>query len=140
MIELFHERIAERAADIFALTEKPDKVSKCCRTSRRLERGAPRREGKEPVKKAKAEKNAKTSRRNLMAAISAAHHRARPLINALGSAVGKPRPGCWRGITVRLRLPGRHEGGQCQRRTGKPGRRRRVVAEPFTISSTSRTM
>ncbi len=64
MIELFHEKgLLKEPADIFALTEKPQKVSKVCRASRRTQRGRRAAEGKEPVKAAKKRKSAKTSGR-----------------------------------------------------------------------------
>ncbi len=88
MIELFHEKgLLKQPADIFALTEKPEKVSKVLAEHRAAlseERRAA--EGKEPVKKAKAEKEREDKVvENLMAAIE----RRRTigldrLINALG--------------------------------------------------------
>ena len=88
MIELFHgEGLLKEPADIFALTEKPEKVSEVLAEHRALlseERRAA--EGKEPVKtKAKKEDREDKVVENLMAAI--AHRRAIPLnrlINALG--------------------------------------------------------
>jgi DNA ligase (NAD+) len=72
MIELFHgEGLLKEPADIFALTEKPDKVSKVLAEHRAAlseERRAA--EGKEPVKKAKTEKEREDKVvENLMAAI-----------------------------------------------------------------------
>jgi len=88
MIELFHDRgLLKEPADIFALTDKPEKVSKVLAEHRAAlseERRAA--EGKEPVKKAKAEKDREDKVvENLMAAIE----RRRTigldrLINALG--------------------------------------------------------
>jgi len=88
MIELFHEKgLLKEPADIFALTEKPEKVSKVLAEHRAAlseERRAA--EGKEPVKKAKKEKDREDKVvENLMAAIE----RRRTigldrLINALG--------------------------------------------------------
>ena len=88
MIELFHEKgLLKEPADIFALTEKPEKVSKVLAEHRAAlseERRAA--EGKEPVKKAKTEKEREDKVvENLMAAIE----RRRTigldrLINALG--------------------------------------------------------
>ena len=72
MIELFHEKgLLKEPADIFALTEKPEKVSKVLaehRAALSQERRAA--EGKEPVKKAKSEKEREDKVvENLMAAI-----------------------------------------------------------------------
>jgi len=88
MIELFHDKgLLKEPADIFALTDKPEKVSKVLAAHRAAlseERRAA--EGKEPVKKAKAEKEREDKVvENLMAAIE----RRRTigldrLINALG--------------------------------------------------------
>ncbi|HEX3755979.1 MAG TPA: NAD-dependent DNA ligase LigA [Rhizomicrobium sp.] len=88
MIELFHdEGLLTEPADIFALTEKPEKVSRILaghRAALSEERRAA--EGKEPVKKAKKEKEREDKVvENLMAAI--AHRRIiglDRLINALG--------------------------------------------------------
>ena len=88
MIELFHEKgLLKEPADIFALTEKPGKVSKVL-SEHRAVLSEERRvaEGKEPVKKAKIEKEKEYKVvENLMAAIE----RRRTigldrLINALG--------------------------------------------------------
>jgi DNA ligase (NAD+) len=88
MIELFHEKgLLKEPADIFALTEKPDKVSKVL-AEHRAALSEERRvaEGKEPVKKAKSEKEREDKVvENLMTAIE----RRRTigldrLINALG--------------------------------------------------------
>jgi len=88
MIELFHDKgLLKEPADIFALTDKPEKVSKVLAAHRAAlseERRAA--EGKEPIKKAKAEKEREDKVvENLMAAIE----RRRTigldrLINALG--------------------------------------------------------
>jgi DNA ligase (NAD+) len=89
MIELFHEKgLLKQPADIFALTEKPEKVSEVLAEHRAAlseERRAT--EGKEPVKKAAKKKDDKEDKvvENLMAAIE----RRRTigldrLINALG--------------------------------------------------------
>jgi DNA ligase (NAD+) len=89
MIELFHDKgLLKEPADIFALTEKPEKVSKILAEHRATlseERRAA--EGKEPVKKAAKKKDDKEDKvvENLMAAIE----RRRTigldrLINALG--------------------------------------------------------
>jgi len=88
MIELFHDKgLLKEPADIFALTEKPQKVSKVLAEHRAAlseERRAA--EGKEPIKKAKSEKEREDKVvENLMAAIE----RRRTigldrLINALG--------------------------------------------------------
>src|SRR5215475_2872028 len=88
MIELFHEKgLLKEPADIFALTDKPEKVSKVLAAHRAAlseERRAA--EGKEPVKKDKKEKEREDKVvENLMAAIE----RRRTigldrLINALG--------------------------------------------------------
>ncbi len=88
MIELFHEKgLLKEPADIFALTQKPEKVSKILAEHRATlseERRAA--EGKEPVRKPKAEKEKEDKVvENLMAAIE----RRRiigldRLINALG--------------------------------------------------------
>ncbi|HWU56644.1 MAG TPA: NAD-dependent DNA ligase LigA [Rhizomicrobium sp.] len=88
MIELFHDKgLLKEPADIFALTEKPARVSKVLAEHRAAlseERRAA--EGKEPVRKAKAEKEREDKVvENLMAAIE----RRRTigldrLINALG--------------------------------------------------------
>jgi DNA ligase (NAD+) len=72
MIELFHDKgLLKEPADIFALTEKPEKVSKVLAEHRAAlseERRAA--EGKEPVKKAKSEKEREDKVvENLMAAI-----------------------------------------------------------------------
>jgi DNA ligase (NAD+) len=88
MIELFHEKgLLKEPADIFALTEKPEKVSKVLaqhRASLSEERRAA--EGKDPVKtKAKKEDREDKVVENLMAAIE--HRRTIGLdrfINALG--------------------------------------------------------
>ncbi len=89
MIELFHGKgLLKQPADIFALTEKPEKVSKILAEHRaalsEVRRAA---EGKEPVKKAAKKKDDKEDKvvENLMAAIE----RRRTigldrLINALG--------------------------------------------------------
>ena len=88
MIELFHDKgLLKEPADIFALTEKPEKVSKVLAEHRALlseERRAA--EGKDPVKsKAKKEDREDKVVENLMAAIE--RRRTIPLdrlINALG--------------------------------------------------------
>ena len=88
MIELFHDKgLLKEPADIFALTEKPEKVSKVLAEHRAAlseERRAA--EGKEPVKtKAKKEDREDKVVENLTAAIE--HRRTIPLdrlINALG--------------------------------------------------------
>ncbi|MGZ5926254.1 MAG: NAD-dependent DNA ligase LigA, partial [Rhizomicrobium sp.] len=88
MIELFHEKgLLKEPADIFALTEKPEKVSKVLAEHRAAlseERRAA--EGKEPVKaKGKKEEREDKVVENLMAAIE--RRRTIPLdrlINALG--------------------------------------------------------
>jgi DNA ligase (NAD+) len=88
MIELFHEKgLLKEPADIFALTDKPAKVSKVLAEHRAAlaeERRAA--EGKEPVKKAKAEKEREDKVvDNLMAAIEARRTIGLDrLINALG--------------------------------------------------------
>ncbi len=88
MIELFHEKgLLREPADIFALTEKPEQVSKVLAEHRaRLSEERRAAEGKEPAKKPKKEKEREDKLgENLMAAIE------RPrtvsldrLINALG--------------------------------------------------------
>ncbi|HEX4636346.1 MAG TPA: NAD-dependent DNA ligase LigA [Rhizomicrobium sp.] len=88
MIELFHEKgLLNEPADIFALTQKPEKVSKVLAEHRAVlseERRAA--EGKEPVKKPKSEKEREDKVvENLMTAIE--RRRTIPLdrlINALG--------------------------------------------------------
>ncbi|MEP6829068.1 MAG: NAD-dependent DNA ligase LigA [Rhizomicrobium sp.] len=88
MIELFHDKgLLKEPADIFALIEKPEKVSKVLAEHRAAlseERRAA--EGKDPVKtKAKKEDREDKVVENLMAAIE--HRRTIPLdrlINALG--------------------------------------------------------
>ena len=88
MIELFHEKgLLKEPADIFALTEKPDKVSKVLADHRAAlseERRAA--EGKDPVKtKAKKEEREDKVVENLMAAIEARRKIGLDrLINALG--------------------------------------------------------
>lgn len=88
MIELFHDKgLLKEPADIFALTEKPDKVSKVLAEHRALlseERRAA--EGKEPVR-AKAKKAEREDKvvENLMAAIERRRTVSLDrLINALG--------------------------------------------------------
>ena len=88
MIELFHEKgLLKEPADIFALTEKPGKVSNVLAEHRAAlseERRAA--EGKEPVKtKAKKEEREDKVVENLMAAIEARRKTGLDrLINALG--------------------------------------------------------
>jgi DNA ligase (NAD+) len=88
MIELFHEKgLLKEPADIFALTEKPEKVSKVLAQQRAsLSEGRRAAEGKDPVKtKAKKEDREDKVVENLMAAIE--HRRTIGLdrfINALG--------------------------------------------------------
>jgi len=88
MIELFHEKgLLKEPADIFALTEKPEKVSKVLAEHRAAlseERRAA--EGKDPVKaKAKKEEREDKVVENLMAAIEARRNIGLDrLINALG--------------------------------------------------------
>jgi DNA ligase (NAD+) len=88
MIELFHDKgLLKEPADIFALTEKPEKVSKVLAEHRAaLSEGRRAAEGKDPVKiKAKKEDREDKVVENLMAAIE--HRRTIPLdrlINALG--------------------------------------------------------
>jgi DNA ligase (NAD+) len=89
MIELFHEKgLLKQPADIFALTEKPEKVSKVLAEHRAAlseERRAA--EGKEPVKKAKKKEEDREDKvvENLMAAIEARRKIGLDrLINALG--------------------------------------------------------
>ncbi len=88
MIELFHDKgLLKEPADIFALTEKPEKVSKVLAEHRAaLSEERRTAEGKEPVKtKAKKEDREDKVVENLMAAIE--HRRTIPLdrlINALG--------------------------------------------------------
>jgi DNA ligase (NAD+) len=89
MIELFHDKgLLKEPADIFALTEKPEKVSKILAEHRAAlseERRAA--EGKDPVKKAKKKEEEREDKvvDNLMVAIE---HRRKigldRLINALG--------------------------------------------------------
>ena len=88
MIELFHDKgLLKEPADIFALTQKPQKVSKVL-AEHRAQLSEERREalGKSPAKKAKKEKEREDKVvENLMAAI--ARRRSVPLdrlINALG--------------------------------------------------------
>jgi DNA ligase (NAD+) len=88
MIELFHDKgLLKEPADIFALTQKPEKVSKVL-TEHRAQLSEERREalGMAPVKKAKKEKEREDKVvENLMAAIE--RRRTVPLdrlINALG--------------------------------------------------------
>jgi DNA ligase (NAD+) len=88
MIELFHEKgLLKEPADIFALTEKPEKVSKAL-TAHRAALSEERRaaEGKEPVKtKAKKEEREDKVVENLVAAIEARRTIGLDrLINALG--------------------------------------------------------
>jgi DNA ligase (NAD+) len=88
MIELFHEKgLLKEPADIFALTEKPDKVSKVLADHRAaLSEGRRAAEGKDPVKNKKKDEDREDKVvENLMAAIE----RRRTigldrLINALG--------------------------------------------------------
>jgi DNA ligase (NAD+) len=88
MIELFHDKgLLKEPADIFALTEKPNKVSKVLAAHRATlseERRAA--EGKEPVKAAKKEKDREDKVvANLMAGIEARRTIGLDrLINALG--------------------------------------------------------
>jgi DNA ligase (NAD+) len=88
MIELFHEKgLLKEPADIFALTEKPDKVSKVLAEHRAaLSEGRRAAEGKDPVKaKAKKEEREDKVVENLMAAIEARRKIGLDrLINALG--------------------------------------------------------
>ncbi len=135
MIELFHDKgLLNEPADIFALTEKPEKVSKVL-AEHRAALSEERREalGKEPVKaKAKKEDREDKVVENLMAAIE----RRRKIsldrfINALGIRhVGE----------TTARLIARHyrtldaflagdEGGQCARGTGSLEGIGGVVAE-----------
>ncbi|HWY62517.1 MAG TPA: NAD-dependent DNA ligase LigA [Rhizomicrobium sp.] len=88
MIELFHDKgLLKEPADIFALTGKPDKVSKIL-SEHRAQLSEERRaaEGKEPVKtKAKKEDREDKVVENLMAAIEARRKIGLDrLINALG--------------------------------------------------------
>ena len=89
MIELFHDKgLLKEPADIFALTEKPEKVSKILSEHRAAlseERRAA--EGKEPVKKAKKKEEEREDKvvENLMTAIEARRKIGLDrLINALG--------------------------------------------------------
>ena len=89
MIELFHEKgLLKQPADIFALTKKPEKVSKVLAEHRAAlseERRAA--EGKEPVKKAKKKEEEREDKvvENLMAAIERRRKIGLDrLINALG--------------------------------------------------------
>jgi DNA ligase (NAD+) len=92
MIELFHDKgLLKEPADIFALTEKPEKVSKVLAEHRaQLSEDRRAAEGKAPVRKAKKEPKKEKEREdkvvaNLMAAIE--RRRTIPLdrfINALG--------------------------------------------------------
>src|SRR5215475_13007237 len=89
MIELFHDKgLLKEPADIFALTEKPEKVSKVLAEHRAAlseERRAA--EGKEPVKKAKKKEEDREDKvvENLMAAIERRRKIGLDrLINALG--------------------------------------------------------
>jgi DNA ligase (NAD+) len=86
MIELFHEKgLLKQPADIFALTEKPDKVSKIL-TDHRAQLSEERRsaEGKEPVKKAR-QGGGKSDRRDR----TPPQDRPRPPDQCLG------HPPCW---------------------------------------------
>jgi DNA ligase (NAD+) len=89
MIELFHDKgLLKEPADIFALTEKPDKVSKIL-SEHRAQLSEERRaaEGKQPVKKAKKKEEEREDKvvENLMAAIRARRKIGFDrLINALG--------------------------------------------------------
>jgi DNA ligase (NAD+) len=88
MIELFHEKgLLKEPADIFALTEKPEKVSQVL-AAHRAQLSEERRaaEGKEPVKKPKKEKEREDKLvENLMAAIERRRIVSLDrLINALG--------------------------------------------------------
>ncbi len=89
MIELFHDKgLLKEPADIFALTEKPEKVSKVLAEHRATlseERRAA--EGKDPVKKAKKKEDEREDKvvENLMAAIERRRKIGLDrLINALG--------------------------------------------------------
>ena len=89
MIELFHDKgLLKEPADIFALTEKPEKVGKILAEHRAAlseERRAA--EGKDPVKKAKKKEEEREDKvvENLMAAIEARRKIGLDrLINALG--------------------------------------------------------
>ena len=131
MIELFHEKdLLKEPADIFALTEKPEKVSKVLAEHRATLSGERRAaEGKDPVKtKAKKEDREDKVVENLMAAIEARRKIGLDrLINALGIRhVGE----------TTARLIARHyrtinaflkgmESGEARGRAGKPGRDRR---------------
>ena len=88
MIELFHEKgLLKEPADIFVLTEKPDKVSKVLADHRAaLSEDRRAAEGKDPVKtKAKKEEREDKVVENLMAAIEARRKIGLDrLINALG--------------------------------------------------------
>jgi DNA ligase (NAD+) len=89
MIELFHEKgLLNQPADIFALTEKPDKVSKIL-AEHRAQLSEERRaaEGKEPIKKTKKKDEEREDKvvENLMAAIERRRSIGLDrLINALG--------------------------------------------------------
>jgi DNA ligase (NAD+) len=89
MIELFHDKgLLKEPADIFALTEKPGKVSKIL-SAHRAQLSEERRaaEGKDPVKKAKKKEEEREDKvvENLMAAIQARRRIGLDrLINALG--------------------------------------------------------
>ena len=147
MIELFHEKgLLKEPADIFALTEKPEKVSKVLaehRAALREERRAA--EGKEPVKaKTKKEEREDKVVENLMAAIERRRTIALDrFINALGIRhVGE----------TTARLIARHyrsidaflEGMKADNAQAKNWKAWKALAAWWprrsTISSTSRTM
>ena len=89
MIELFHDKgLLKEPADIFALTEKPEKVSKILAEHRAtLSSGRRAAEGKEPVKKTKKKDEEREDKvvENLVAAIERRRKIGLDrLINALG--------------------------------------------------------
>ena len=89
MIELFHDKgFLKEPADIFALTEKPEKVSKILAEHRAtLSSGRRAAEGKEPVKKTKKKEEEREDKvvENLVAAIERRRKIGLDrLINALG--------------------------------------------------------
>ena len=114
-IELFHEKgLIKQPADIFTLTEKPEKVSKILaehRAALSAERRA--KEGKEPgqASKAKARRQGRQGRRESDGGPSRRAATSRSTASSMrwASAMwARRRRGCWRGISTPSTLSWRH--------------------------------
>ncbi len=131
MIELFHEKgLLKEPADIFALTEKPEKVSRVLAAHRAAVVGGAPGRGRQGAGQ-EAEKGKGTGRqggRESGGGDRAPPHRVpRPVDQRAGHPPCRRdhRPAARPALPHHRGLHRRHEGGDCARGAGKPGRHRR---------------